>query len=91
MLKVSALLSLLKVHLLAHENGGAPLLPEASGAVARLLSACEAEVTSMEKKLYGVDPAPVDLTKALSKNVVSLIAFAESRPPKHSSNPNDTI
>ncbi|WP_320200516.1 hypothetical protein RMR16_008775 [Agrobacterium sp. rho-13.3] len=86
MLKTSALLSLLKTHLLAHEAGGAAMPPDALGTVARLLSTCQAEVRSMEDKLYGSDPDPVNLNTLLSKNVVSLAAFAESRLSK----PTDT-
>ncbi len=90
MLKLSALLSLLRIHLKAHENGGASLPPDAAGVVASLLSSCEAQAKDMEAAIHSVATAPVDLRPLLSEKVVSLSAFASARKANPSSNPNET-
>ncbi|AGN38681.1 hypothetical protein RHYG_00012 [Rhizobium phage RR1-B] len=90
MLKLSALLSFIKVHMQSYENGGASLPPEAAGAVAILLSSCEAHAKDMEAVLQSTTAAPVDLRPLLSGNVVSLSAFASARKAKPSSNPTET-
>lgn len=90
MLKLSALLSLLRIHLKAHENGGASLPPDAAGVVASLLSSCEAQAKEMEAALSSVATASVDLRPLLAENVVLLSTFASARKTTPSNNPNET-
>ena len=90
MLKLSALLSILKHHLMSYDNGGIAVPPDVAGHVACLLSSCEAHAKDMEAMLSTTQPAPVDLRTALSNNVVSLSAFANARKETPSSNPNET-
>ncbi|KJF67418.1 hypothetical protein [Rhizobium nepotum] len=90
MLKLSALLSLLRIHLKAHETGGASLPPEAAGTVANLLSSCEAYAKDMEAALHSVTAAPVDLRPLFAENVVSLSAFIRARKTTPPNNPNET-
>lgn len=89
MLKLSALLSLLKNHLISYENGRVAVPPDVAGHVACLLSSCEAHAKDMETVLSTLQPAPVDLRPMLSENVVSLSVFANARKANASSNPND--
>ncbi|XHE13652.1 hypothetical protein PCC82_02625 [Agrobacterium deltaense] len=90
MLKLSAMLSLLKHHLIAYDNGRVAVPPDVAGHVACLLSSCEAHAKDMEAALYPAPDAPVDLRPLLSEKVVSLSAFASARKATPSSNPNET-
>lgn len=90
MLKLSALLSLLRIHLKAHERGGVAMPPEVAGTVASLLSSCEAHAKDMEAALQSTTAAPVDLRPLLSGNVVSLSAFVSARKATPSNNPTET-
>lgn len=89
MLKLSALLSLLKNHLISYDNGRVAVPPDVAGHVACLLSSCEAHAKDMETALQSMTAAPVDLRPLLSENVVSLSAFASARNATPSSNPNE--
>ncbi|MGV1939499.1 hypothetical protein ACQZ5D_03420 [Agrobacterium sp. 22-211-1] len=90
MLKLSALLSFIKLHMQSYENGGASLSPEDAGTVAILLSSCEAHAKDMETAMQSMEAAPVDLRPLLSEKVVSLSAFASARKATPSSNPTET-
>jgi len=89
MLKLSALLSLLKNHLISYDNGRVAVPPDVAGHIACLLSSCEAHAKDMETTLYPPD-APVDLRPLLSEKVVSLSAFASARKSTSSNNPTET-
>lgn len=89
MLKLSALLSLLKTHLKAHEHGHAPISPEAAGTIGGLLSSCEAYAKDMEAMLAAPRSESVDLRPMLSDNVILLSAFAATRRAAPA-NPNET-
>lgn len=80
MLKLSALLCLLKLHLQSYENGNAPMPPESAGTIARLLSSGEANAKDMEAVLYPANEETVDIAHLLDTNVVSLSAFVDARP-----------
>ncbi len=79
MLKLSALLSLLRLHLQAYELGNVPVPPESAATIARLLSAGEQHAKDLETLLPEADEAPVNIAQMLDGNVVSLAAFVDGR------------
>lgn len=89
MLKLSALLSLLRLHLQAHELGNASVSPAIAGTIARLLSAGEQHAKDMEAALPNLDAAPVDLSEMLGGNVVSLAAFLDARASRNTTPAGD--
>lgn len=79
MLKLSALLSLLRLHLQAYEIGNVPVPPESAATIARLLSSGEAHAKDMEAIVYPSGDEALDIAQLLESNVVSLDAFMNAR------------